>query len=150
MACQKYLSSDLTKTMRDMGIEVLFLLTGPPCGNNTKIHACIIGESFANYDEDMLKKMRDQIPHKYNCLGPILGRVIAKVGDEEMYYISPLSHDQQGACVRYMMAIGRARREAEIHGRREKVVSNFVRHFALQCEWEEPKQYPPTRMCDVD
>ncbi len=49
-----------------------------------------------------------------------------------------------------VLDMGLARRKAEIRGRREKVVSNFVCHFALQCEWKEPKQYLPTRMCDVD
>ena len=133
-----------------MDIEVVFLVTGPLCGDDTKVYACISGTLFTNNDKGMLDKLRDQIPYKYDCLGLITSRVIARVGDGEIYYISPLSHDQQGTYVRYMMAVGHARRKAEIHSRREKAIANFVRHFTSQCEWEEPKQYPPTRMCDVD
>ncbi len=133
-----------------MIIEAFFLMTGPPCGNGSKAYACISGTLFTNNDKDILDKLRDQIPHKYNCLGLISTRVIARAGDEKMCYISPLTHDQQGAYVRYMMTKGHARRKAEIHSRRENVVSNVVRYFISQYGWEEPKQYPPTRMCDVD
>ncbi len=78
----------------------------------------------------MLDKLRDQIPYEYNCLGLITSRVIARAGDGEMCYISPLSHDQQGTYVRYMMTMGHAKRKAEIRSRREKVVPNFVSFFA--------------------
>ena len=69
------------------------------------------------------------LPYKYDCLGLITSRVIARVGDGEMYYISPLSYDQQRTYVRFMMFMGYARRKAEIHSRREKVVPEFVRYF---------------------
>ncbi len=112
-----------------MDIEGLFLVTGPPCGDDTKIYACILRTSFTNHNKDMLDKLRDQIPYEYNCLGLIASRVIARVGDEEVCYISPLSHDQQGTHVRYMMIMGHAKRKAEICSRREKVVSNQFREL---------------------
>ncbi len=83
----------------------IFLTTGPPCGNGSKAYACISGTISTNNDKDILDKLRDQIPHKHNCLGLISSRVIARAGDEKMYYISPLTHDQQCAYVRYMMTI---------------------------------------------
>ncbi len=134
-----------------MDIEGLFLATGPPCGDNTKIYVCVMRTPFTNCNKDMLDKLRDQIPNKYNCLGLVTSRVVAKVGDEEVYYISPLSYDQQRTYVRYMMLSGYAKRKAEIYSRREKkVLPEFVNYFAMICGWEEPKQHPPTRMCDVD
>ena len=147
MSYENYYNSDFT-----MELEGLFLLSST-CykGDNTKLYVINLSTPMTNCHKEMLDDLERQIPKNTKCHGLIASRVAMKSGNGKMYFISPIKVERWKA---YIDTATYFDYTEKLRGVSEKMVKEHATKFGNDIMriygWEEPKQHPPTRMCDVD
>ncbi len=136
-----------------MELEGLLLLTCKCCkGENTELSAINLRTPMTDCHKEMLDDLERQTPKNTKCHRLIASRVAMKSGDEKMYFISHIKTERWKAyIVDAATYLGYTRNKKGVS---KKMVREYATEFGnnimRRYGWDEPKQHPPTRMCDVD
>ncbi len=135
-----------------MDIEGLFLVSDAryEVDDDSDLYAFVSRTPMTNCCEETINNLKKKIPKNIKCHGLVASRVSMKSEGERMYFISPIKTERWKPFVNVMTCLGYERQkgvsETMVKNRSVKLVNDFMKKIG----WNEPKQHPPTRMCDVD